>query len=316
MQNETKITRPALLVMAAGMGSRYGGLKQIDPMTDEGEVIVDFSLYDAMLAGFEDAVFVIRKEHRDLFDEHLSKGAGRRMNIRYAYQDLSDLPEGYSVPEGREKPWGTAQAVLAARGVIGGPFAVINSDDYYGAGAFQTMYDFLERAEDKEIYEYAMVGFELAKTLSANGSVSRGVCRVENGRLLGIIERGQIMRKGSAIECARDDGSAIELPDDSTASMNFWGFTNSIFGELAGRFPAFLDKTLSENPLKGEYPLPGVVSDLIAEGKAEVTVLPSHDRWYGVTYKEDREDVVSAFRSMKDKGFYPERLWAGHSTDY
>lgn len=313
MQNKDKITRPALLVMAAGMGSRYGGLKQIDPMTDAGEVIIDFSLYDAMLAGFEDAVFVIREEHRQLFDDLLSKGAGRHLNIRYAYQDLSDIPEGYSVPEGRAKPWGTAQAVLAARNVIGGPFAVINSDDYYGAGAFQTMYDFLERAEDKEKYQYAMVGFELSKTLSENGAVSRGVCRIENGKLAGITERGQIMRKDGVIECTKDDGSVIELPENSTASMNFWGFTNSIFGELAGRFPAFLDKTLADDPLKGEYPLPGVVSDLIAEGKAEVTVLPSHDRWYGVTYKEDREGVENAFRSMKDKGFYPERLWAGHS---
>lgn len=323
--------RPVLLVMAAGMGSRYGGLKQIDPISEQGEIILDFSLYDAMLAGFEDVVFVIKRENEEAFRELIDQRAGKRLNVRYAFQELGDIPEGRTVPEGRVKPWGTGHAVLAARELIDGPFAVINADDYYGSHAFQVMYDFLSSGEDGDKYRYAMVGYLIEKTLSESGHVARGVCTVSpEGKLMDVTERTRIMRlpAGEAHEGAEagkiafteDDGATwTEIPEGTMVSMNFWGFTRSMMDELGKGFVEFIDRTLaipplpdgslSEKFLKAEFYLPGMADRLLKAGLADVTVLRSPDQWYGVTYKDDKQGVVDALRSMKDKGFYPEVLW-------
>lgn len=302
---------PILVIMAAGMGSRFGGLKQIEPISDKGEIILDFSLYDAFMAGFKKAIFVIKRENEEDFRKLIDNGAAKYMKVDYAFQQLNDLPDGYSVPEGREKPWGTAHAVMAARHLADGPIAVINADDYYGPGAFQTIYDFLEGACDGEKYSYCMVGYDIENTLTENGFVSRGVCKTsEQGFLTEITERTKIQWKDGEIVYTEDDGKTWKnLAKGTTVSMNFWGFTPSMMKEMEAGFPAALDKILAENPLKGEYFLPGVVDRLLREGKAEVKVLKSRDRWYGVTYKEDKESVVSALQSMKDKGEYPDKLW-------
>ena len=302
---------PILVIMTAGMGSRFGGLKQIEPISDKGEIILDFSLYDAFMAGFKKAIFVIKRENEEDFRKLIDNGAAKYMKVDYAFQQLNDLPDGYSVPEGREKPWGTAHAVMAARHLADGPIAVINADDYYGPGAFQTIYDFLEGACDGEKYSYCMVGYDIENTLTENGFVSRGVCKTsEQGFLTEITERTKIQWKDGEIVYTEDDGKTWKnLPKGTTVSMNFWGFTPSMMKEMEAGFPAALDKILAENPLKGEYFLPGVVDRLLREGKAEVKVLKSRDRWYGVTYKEDKESVVSALQSMKDKGEYPDKLW-------
>ncbi|MDD6880826.1 MAG: sugar phosphate nucleotidyltransferase [Firmicutes bacterium] len=302
---------PVLVIMAAGMGSRFGGLKQIEPVSSKGEIILDFSLYDAVMAGFKKVIFVIKKENEDAFRELIDNRAGKYIDVEYAFQAIDDLPEGYRVPEGREKPWGTGHAVLAARDLVDAPFAVINADDYYGPGAFQTMYSFLENAEDNDKYQFCMVGFQIENTLTENGYVSRGVCQLsDEGYLTDITERTKIQWQDDKIVFTEDDGTTWqELPRGTSVSMNFWGFTSSMMKELKERFPAFLDKAVVENPMKGEYFLPGVVDQLIQEGKAEVKVLNSMDRWYGVTYKEDKESVVDALQSMKDKGEYPDVLW-------
>ena len=303
--------KPTLIIMAAGMGSRYEGLKQVDRITDTGEIILDFSLYDAMMAGFERVVFVIKEEHRELFRELVDERAGRYMQVEYAYQKLDDIPEGFEIPEGREKPWGTGHAVLACRHLINGPFAVINADDYYGAGGFSDIYEYLTGNRDGEKYSYCMVGYKLENTVTENGHVARGVCDIdENGYLKQVTERTKIMRKEQGISYTEDDGRTwVKLPDDTVVSMNFWGFSHSMMEELEKGMPEFLDTALKNNPIKGEYYLPAAADRLIREGKATVKVLTSHDKWYGVTYKQDREDVKNALESMKDKGFYPEKLW-------
>lgn len=303
--------KPTLIIMAAGMGSRYGGLKQVDRITDTGEIILDFSLYDAMMAGFERVVFVIKEEHRELFRELVDERAGRYMQVEYAYQKLDDIPEGFEIPEGREKPWGTGHAVLACRHLINGPFAVINADDYYGVGGFSDIYEYLTGNRDGEKYSYCMVGYKLENTVTENGHVARGVCDIdENGYLKQVTERTKIMRKEQGISYTEDDGRTwVKLPDDTVVSMNFWGFSHSMMEELEKGMPEFLDTALKNNPIKGEYYLPAAADRLIREGKATVKVLTSHDKWYGVTYKQDREDVKNALESMKDKGFYPEKLW-------
>ncbi len=303
--------KPTLLVMAAGMGSRYGGLKQIDPVTDEGEIILDFSLFDAKRAGFEDVVFVIRKEteqdFRDIFDEKI----GKQLNITYAFQEINDLPEGFSVPEGRAKPWGTGHAILSARNIIKGPFAVINADDYYGAEAFETMYNFLAKAKDEDYYDFCMVGYDLKNTLTENGYVSRGVCKVsKDGMLIDIVERTHIENKEQGPAFTEDEGETWEpLSDEDVVSMNLWGYTNSMMQELKEEFPIFLEEAMKNNPLKGEYLIPKVTDALIKEGKAKVKVLSSKDRWYGVTYKEDKEIVSKGLKSLKETGLYPSKLW-------
>lgn len=302
---------PILVIMAAGMGSRFGGLKQIEPVSDKGEIILDFSLYDAVMAGFKKVIFVIKRENEEDFRKLIDNGAGKYIDVEYAFQELTDLPQGYQVPEGRVKPWGTAHAVLAARHLADGPIAVINADDYYGPGAFQSIYNFLENAEDGEKYQYCMVGYQIENTLTENGFVSRGVCKTSaDGLLTEITERTKIQWENEKIVYTEDDGeSKTEIPKGTTVSMNFWGFTPSMMKEMEAGFPAALDKILAENPMKGEYFLPSVADRLIREGKAEVKVLKSQDRWYGVTYKEDKESVVSALQSMKDKGEYPDKLW-------
>lgn len=308
MKNNEK---PTLIIMAAGMGSRYGGLKQVDKITDSGEIILDFSLYDAMMAGFERAVFVIKEEHRELFREVVDERAGRFMEIEYAYQKLDDVPDGVKIPEGREKPWGTGHAVLSCRGLVDGPFAVINADDYYGPSGFTAIYDYLTEHKDGEKYSYCMVGYQLANTVTENGHVSRGVCDIdENGYLEKVTERTKIMKRDQGIAYTEDDGETwVSLPEDTVVSMNFWGFSRSMMDELGKRFPEFFENVVAENPLKGEYYLPAAADRLVHDGKAQVKVLNSADRWYGVTYKEDKEDVKNALESMKDKGMYPDKLW-------
>ncbi len=306
------MNKPILVIMAAGMGSRFGGLKQIEPVSDKGDIILDFSLYDARLAGFEKAIFIIKKENEQDFRNLIDNKAGKYMEVEYVYQELNDLPSGYLMPTNREKPWGTAHAVLSARNAANNsPIAVINADDYYGPEAFKNIYDFLLSAVDNEKYQYCMVGYQIENTLTENGHVSRGVCQTsEDGKLTKITERTKIQWKGKKIVYTENDGNTWEeLPPGTIVSMNFWGFTPSMMKEMEARFPAFLDNALSENPIKGEFFLPGVVDELIQEDKAAVKVLKSTDRWYGVTYKEDKESVVSAIKSMKENGLYPEILW-------
>ncbi len=305
------MNKPVLVVMAAGMGSRYGGLKQLDPVGGHGELIIDYSIYDARRAGFETVVFVIKPEIEADFKAAIGDRLSRVMDVRYVYQRLDDLPEGYAVPEGRVKPWGTAQAALAARGVVDGPFAVINADDYYGPEGFRAIYDYLLSHPDGDMYEYAMVGYLLENTVTEHGYVSRGVC-VESGDndLISVTERTRI-EKGAACPRFTEDGGATweDLPGDTIVSMNLWGFTRSYLDEAWARFPAFLDGALRDNPMKGEYYLPTVVSQLIAEGRARVKVLRSRDKWYGVTYQEDKPVVVKAIADMTAGGLYPENLW-------
>lgn len=303
--------KPTLVIMAAGMGSRFGGLKQIEPVSEQGEIILDFSLYDAVMAGFQKVIFIIKEENEKDFRALIDERAGKHIDVEYAFQRLDDLPAGYSVPEGREKPWGTAHAVLAARKLTDGPIAVINADDYYGPGAFKSIYRFLESARDDDKYDFCMVGYNIENTLTENGYVSRGVCRTsEAGLLEEITERTKIQWQGDKIVYTEDDGASWqELSRGTVVSMNFWGFTPSMMKEMEDRLPAFLDNAMRDNPMKGEYFLPGVVDQLIKEEKAQVKVLRSMDRWYGVTYKEDKDSVVAALRSMKDKGEYPEVLW-------
>ena len=304
--------KPVLIVMAAGMGSRYGGLKQLDPVGGHGQLIVDYSLYDARRAGFETVVFVIKRELESQFRAAIGDRISRAMDVRYAFQELGDLPEGYGVPEGRKKPWGTCHAVLAARREVDGPFAVINADDYYGPEAFREIFNYLSGHEDrKDCYEYAMVGYRLGNTVTENGYVSRGICTESGDRFLrSVEERTHIEKLGEDARCTEDGGRTwTRLPGSAIVSMNLWGFTESFMREAWDRFPAFLDRALAEDPLKGEYFLPGVVSSLLDEGRARVKVLRSGDRWYGVTYKEDTPRVVAALAEKTAAGLYPEDLW-------
>lgn len=306
-----KMKKPVLVIMAAGMGSRYGGLKQIDPVDGQGHIIMDFSLYDAVKAGFEKVIFVIKRENEEDFKEVIGNRIARIVEVEYAFQDMEDIPEGFEVPEGREKPWGTGHAVLSGRKLVDGPFVVINADDYYGRSAFSQIYDYLISHEDGEKYNYAMVGYVLENTLTENGHVARGVCTTdENSHLSGITERTRIEKRGEETAYTEDEGATWHvIPEGSIVSMNLWGFTEGFMKELEEGFAPFLEKGLKENPQKCEYFLPSVVNRLLEEGKAEVTVLKSDDRWYGVTYKEDKQTVMDAIKSMKEKGMYPQKLW-------
>lgn len=303
--------KPVLVIMAAGMGSRYGGLKQIDPVDAHGNKIIDFSIYDAVWAGFEKVVFIIKKDIEQEFKENIGNRMAAHVQVEYVYQELAKLPEGYEIPEGRVKPWGTGHAILCCKDVVDGPFAVINADDYYGRSAFVSIYNQLNKVSDGERYQYTMVGYQLYNTLTENGHVARGVCSTdEAGMLVDIHERTRIEKHGDMAEFTEDDGKTwTELGEDTIVSMNMWGFTSSILKELKERFAAFLDRELPVNPLKCEYFLPFVVDELLKEGKAEVSVLKSVDRWYGVTYKEDKETVVSAIKELKEAGLYPDKLW-------
>ncbi len=306
------MNKPVLVVMAAGMGSRYGGLKQLDPIDDNGHVILDYSVYDAHRAGFETVIFVIKPEIEEIFKEKIGNRMAGKMNVQYCFQRPDDLPEGYSVPEGRVKPWGTAQAILAARHLIDGPFAVINADDYYGPEGFEQIYNYLIHHPDTPgMYEYAMVGYLLRNTVTENGSVARGVCtETANGYLHSVVERTKIVQGVRNPEYTEDDGmSWHELSGDDVVSMNLWGFQKSYLEEAWAGFPAFLDRALAENPMRAEYYLPAVVSSLLSRHKARVRVLRSNDKWYGVTYQEDKPSVVQALGRLREKGQYPKLLW-------
>lgn len=303
--------KPILVVMAAGMGSRYGGLKQIDPVGNHGQIIIDYSIYDARRAGFETVVFIIKREIEQAFKQAIGDRLSRIMDVRYAYQELSDLPTGYQVPEGRTKPWGTSHAILAARDVIDAPFAVINADDYYGPEAFKEIYNYLSAHEDDDKYRFAMVGYLLKNTVTENGSVARGIC-VENadGTLASVTERTKIETFAGGIHFTEDDGATwVDVNPESVVSMNLWGFSQNFIAEAQARFAAFLDQALQTNPMKAEYFLPSVVSQLIEEGKATVQVLRSGDKWYGVTYKEDKPVVMQAIAEKTASGLYPDNLW-------
>ena len=301
--------KPVLVVMAAGMGSRYGGLKQIDPVGSKGEAILDYSIYDAHQAGFETVVIIIKEAIKNDFMETVgARLKNAPVEIRYAYQELEKLPEGYSIPEGRTKPFGTGHAVLCAKEAIdGAPFAVINADDYYGKSAFKSIYDMLSNTEDA--YGYCMVGYELSKTVTENGSVARGICSTDaNGYLTEVVERTKIEQFEDGIRY-EDGDKWVDVADDTIVSMNMWGFMPSFLEEIESRFHTFLETTLVANPLKGEYFLPLPVSQLIEEGKATVKVLTSADRWYGVTYAADKPVVMDALHAMQEAGLYPDGLW-------
>ena len=306
--------KPVLVVMAAGMGSRYGGLKQIDPVGSQGEAILDYSIYDAHQAGFDTVVIIIKEAIKKDFMETVGKRLEKApVEIRYAYQELTNLPEGYTVPEGRKKPWGTCHAILAARKLVDGPFAVVNSDDYYGPDAFRMIYDYLSRTPDRPgCYEYAMVGYLLGNTVTENGHVSRGVCVEDDDHFLQTVtERTHIEKDGANARYTEDGGATWSpLPGGTIVSMNLWGLTSSFFDEAWSRFPAFLDKALAEDLQKGEFYLPSVVSQLITEGKARAKVLRSTDKWYGVTYQADKPAVVAAIAEKTAAGIYPDHLWA------
>lgn len=306
------MNKPVLVVLAAGMGSRYGGLKQMDSVAGHGQSIIDYSIYDARRAGFEKVIFVIKRALEEDFRRLVGDRIARGIQVEYAFQELDDLPAGYAVPAGRKKPWGTTHAVLAARDLIRGPFAVINSDDYYGPEAFRLIYDFLSTQDEAAVPQrYAMVSYLLGNTVTDNGSVARGVCRVgEDGLLREVVEHTRIEKDGSDARSTLDGGETwVPLPGSTPVSMNFWGFQRSFVDEGEARFPEFLDRILAENPEKGEFYLPLLVSRLIGEGKVQVRVLPSEDKWYGVTYREDKPGVVAALADMTARGLYPENLW-------
>ena len=300
---------PVLVVMAAGMGSRYGGLKQIDPVGSQGEAILDYSLYDAYQAGFKTAVIIIKEAIKNDFMETVGKRLEKcPLEIRYAYQELSMLPEGYAIPEGRTKPWGTCHAVLSAREAIdGAPFAVLNADDFYGRTAFRTVYNWLTTNDDPSTY--CMIGYEVGRTVTDHGGVTRGVCKSDfNGYLTAIVETGGIEKYEGGIRMPFGDGWK-DLDPKTLVSMNFWGFMPGYLDEIEEAFPIFLKYALRDNPMKGEFLLPTFVGRLIDAKKINLKVLSSPDTWFGVTYSADKPKVVEALRKLTEEGKYPDGLW-------
>ena len=297
---------PTLVILSAGIGSRFGGLKQIKAVDDHGHAIIDFSLYDAWRAGFRRVAFVIKHE----IEEDFKAAIGRRMekyyDVSYVFQQLDRLPEGCAVPEGRVKPWGTGHAVACCADVIDGPFAVINADDFYGPSAFEALYSFLK--EERPANEHAMVAYLLRNTVTENGYVARGVCRVEDGFLTGVTERTHIEKRGADAVYTEDGEHYVDLSGDSPVSMNCWAFGPEMMDELVARFPAWFAENAEKNPVKGEYFLPSVANALIQEGRATVRVLPCAETWYGITYKEDLPFVIDAIAALREKGVYPETL--------
>ena len=303
MQNQA----PKLVIMAAGMGSRFGGLKQMEPVDKEGHSIIDFSMYDARRAGFRDLVFIIKREHDALFRERIGNRMERFFNVEYVYQELTDIPAGCTVPDGRVKPWGTGQAIACCRNVLHGPFAVINSDDFYGRTAFSEIYEFLRTNDDEHCY--AMVGYRVRNTVTEFGSVARGVCEVQNGMLMCITERTKIYQRGDHAAYTEDGEHFVDLPGDTIVSMNIWGFTQPTVSEFWTRLGAFFEKEVPLDPLKREFYLPSVVNQQLEEGTARVRVLPCEEVWHGVTYREDLASVKEAICALKAAGVYEERLW-------
>jgi NDP-sugar pyrophosphorylase family protein len=303
--------KPILVIMAAGMASRYGGSKQTDGVGPNGEALMDYSVYDAIKAGFERVVIIIKKEFEEQFKQAVGDRISKHVDLKYAYQDINDIPKGYEIPKGRVKPWGTCHAIFSARALIDAPFVVINADDYYGPDAFIKIYEFLISCKDESKNDYAMVGYYLANTLSDNGTVSRGVCSVdEAGNLKSVVERLKIAKHGVAARYTEDNGDTwTEIDVNSTVSMNLFGFTQNFIKELGDYFPNFLDEALKTNPLKGEYLLPKFVGQLVDEKKAMVKVLRSDDKWYGMTYKEDKDIVINAMLEKHKAGQYKTPLW-------
>jgi dTDP-glucose pyrophosphorylase len=302
---------PQLVVMAAGIGSRYGGLKQVDPVGPSGEIVLDYAVYDAIRAGFAGVVFVIRRDIEEVFREKVGRSIEGRLDTRYVFQDLAALPPPYTVPEGRTKPWGTGHAVLSAAQAVTAPFAVINADDYYGQQSFQVLADHLRAARDSGgVYDFSMVAFRLENTVTEHGHVARGVCTATpDGRLASIVERTRIETSAGAIRFTEDAGATwTALPADTPVSMNMWGFTPGFMRELRDRFPAFLAKSAG-NP-KAEYFLPSVVNELIQEGKARVRLLQTPEKWYGVTYQEDKPQLKAFIQAQVAAGRYPAKLWS------
>lgn len=302
---------PILVILAAGMGSRYGGLKQIDAMDEHGHIIMDFSLFDAYRAGFRRVVFIIKRELEETFREVIGDRIAKHMQVSYAFQELTNIPDGFTVPTDRVKPWGTTHAIIAAKDYVDAPFAVINADDYYGKEAFAKLYKFLTTTEDTDKFHYAMVGYMLKNTLTDNGSVARGVCRVdENHMLTAINERTRIEKKDGGAAYTEDGGETwVSLPVDNPVSMNMWAFTESIMGKLNDYFVEFMEKEVPANPLKSECFLPNVVGYMLNDGLCDVLVMETPDKWYGVTYQEDRPGVIQAIRDLKAAGVYPDKLW-------
>lgn len=302
--------KPTLLILAAGMGSRYGGLKQIDSVGPSGETIMDYSIYDAIRAGFDRIVFIIRKDFEEAFREKVVAKYEGKIKIALAFQDPLDLPEGCTFPEGREKPWGTAHAIRSARTVIDAPFAAINADDFYGADAFKRLADFLTTVDETaQPKQFAMVGYRLDQTLSENGSVARGICEVSpEGKLLGVTEMTKITRKeGGAIQNEEDPANPVPLKGESRVSLNLWGFTPALFNGMEERFATWFHE--HEGQLKAEWYIPFYVDELVKAGKATVEVLPTNSSWFGVTYREDKPVVVEAIKKMVAAGEYPAKLW-------
>ncbi|MEA5048226.1 MAG: sugar phosphate nucleotidyltransferase [Eubacteriales bacterium] len=301
--------KPTLVVMAAGMGSRYGGLKQIDPIGRHGEIIMDYSLYDAMQAGFEKVVFIINHRIEEDFCEVVGRRAEKHFEVHYVFQQPETLlPPGFSVPAGRTKPWGTAHAILCCQDVVHEPFAAINADDYYGKHAFFVLYNYLKTAKDSDKADFSMVGYLAKNTLTEHGSVARGVCKVsEKGELIDIVERLKVFKTPSGPAYTEDDGKTfVHFSGDNLVSMNFFGFTPSLFPALEARFPEFLQEALETNPLKGEFLIPAEVGRMLRSEKACVRVLSSPDRWYGVTYREDKPEVQRALDDLTKAGIYPD----------
>ena len=307
---ENYYTKPALIIMAAGMGSRFGGLKQVTPLGPSGELIIDYSIHDAMAAGFERIVFVIKHEIEDVFKELIGNRIEKIVKTDYVFQELNELPEGYSIPEGRVKPYGTAHAVWCCRDVVKGPFMVINSDDYYGKDCFKLIYDFITKPVNDGIKHLAMAGYILENTLTENGTVSRGVCEIdENYKVKELVERTKIAIIDDKAMYTEDDGKTwTELDRKSYVSMNCWGYPAGIFGEFDKELRTFLDG-ISSNPLKGEFYLPMMADKMTKDGIADITVLPVADKWFGVTYAEDKPKVMAALKDLADKGVYAQRLW-------
>ena len=301
------MNKATLVIMAAGLGSRYGGLKQIDPVGPNGEIIIDYSIFDAVKAGFSKIVFIIKKENEDVFRQVIGNRVEKIVDVDYAFQSVDDIPGGNVF--GREKPWGTGHAVLCAEKCVNTPFAVINADDFYGRSAFDGLYKFLSEVQDGDKYNYAMMGYILENTLTDNGTVARGVCELDGfGYLSNITEHTKIKKFGDVTKSENENGEWITLPKGNPVSMNTWGFTPSLFNELRERLPEFLEKS-KDNILKAEYFLPSVVDSLIKEDKAQVQVLKCNEKWYGVTYKEDKPIVENAIIDMIKFGKYPRSLW-------
>ena len=301
------MNNPALVIMAAGMGSRFGGPKQIIPVDDHGQIIIDYSLYDAYRAGFRKVVFVIKQEMEADFRERIGDRIAPFFDVRYTYQSLDALPAGYQVPEGREKPWGTGHAVACAASEITEPFAVINADDYYGTDAFDAIYRFL--AQERPDGEHAMVGYRLRNTVTEHGHVARGVCQMKDGYLTDVVEHVHIEKRGEDAAYTEDGETFLPLSGDTIVSMNLWGFQRRFMDELWSRFPAFLDRALQENPLKAEYFLPSVANAQIQEKIGTIRVLSTDSVWHGMTYQADLDEVRQAIAELRDRGCYPEVFW-------